>query len=338
VLTPIGIIFLIRKFGKRRDQLRTKREVQRQSEQSNPIYQLQCNVEMTSVKDKVGPSTVSIPESSNGQREISGASAKFDLDSEANSFQNPAHMDCDGAEDLVPAAAPAPAPGSGSAEESGGIERLAEGERNLQPKEFVMDLRFEQLGLKLKSNGKAVLQGVTGDICHGQVTAVMGPSGAGKTTFLTTLAGKAYYGDVTGRVLVNGQEGGLLPKYKYQCGFVPQDDVMKRMLTVKENLTMAAALRLPQEWTPQQRKNMVNATITMLGLYDIRHSIIGDETTRGISGGQRKVSNNNHTSVFLFSKTLFLSYSIFLVYMFLTSLSASEYWSGNRGGSDGALP
>jgi ABC-type multidrug transport system ATPase subunit len=45
-----------------------------------------------------------------------------------------------------------------------------------------------------ENKGKVVLQGVTGHVRSGEVTAVMGPSGAGKTTFLNTLSGKAYYG------------------------------------------------------------------------------------------------------------------------------------------------
>lgn len=44
------------------------------------------------------------------------------------------------------------------------------------------------------NKGKVLLQGVTGDISAGEVTAVLGPSGAGKTTFLNVLCGKAFYG------------------------------------------------------------------------------------------------------------------------------------------------
>ena len=40
-----------------------------------------------------------------------------------------------------------------------------------------IDFTFEDLGLKLRSNGHVVLQGVTGSIRHGRLTAVMGPSG-----------------------------------------------------------------------------------------------------------------------------------------------------------------
>ena len=48
--------------------------------------------------------------------------------------------------------------------------------------------------LFLQRDKKMVLSGVTGCINCGEVTAVMGPSGAGKTTFLNALSGKAYYG------------------------------------------------------------------------------------------------------------------------------------------------
>lgn len=58
------------------------------------------------------------------------------------------------------------------------------------------------------------------------MSAVMGPSGAGKTSFLNALRGTAAaYGTITGSVSLNGkpQPNGLM-KAKDIVGFVPQDD------------------------------------------------------------------------------------------------------------------
>ena len=49
-----------------------------------------------------------------------------------------------------------------------------------------IDFEFKELGLALHGSGFKVLAGVTGALPAGAVTAVMGPSGAGKTTFLNT--------------------------------------------------------------------------------------------------------------------------------------------------------
>ena len=155
---------------------------------------------------------------------------------------------------------------------------------------FSIDFTFEKLGLNVKGTGKPVLQGVTGSIHSGRVTAVMGPSGAGKTTFMTTLAGKAYYGDQKGTILLNGKDEPL-SKYKNIVGFVPQEDVMMRDMSVKENLAHSAHLRLSNDSTNIQRRDAVNHAIDILNLYDVRHSLIGDENTRGVSGGQRKRVN-----------------------------------------------
>lgn len=160
----------------------------------------------------------------------------------------------------------------------------------MEPVPFTVDISFKELGLKIKGTEKKVLDGVTGTIHHGRVTAVMGPSGAGKTTFMSTLANKAHYGDRTGSILLNGQVGDLtlLPGL---VGFVPQDDVMLRELSVTEILTFNAKMRLPAELEEEDVLSQVRRTIRLLGLYDIRHELIGDETKRGISGGQRKRVN-----------------------------------------------
>jgi ABC-type multidrug transport system ATPase subunit len=62
-----------------------------------------------------------------------------------------------------------------------------------------------------------------------------------QTTFLTTLAGRAVYGTELGTVLINGKQGSL-DTWKKLVGFVPQDDVMHRTLTVREAPTLFALI------------------------------------------------------------------------------------------------
>jgi ABC-type multidrug transport system ATPase subunit len=155
---------------------------------------------------------------------------------------------------------------------------------------FYADIQFEELGLTVRSTGKRVLHGVTGEIRHGELTCVMGLSGAGKSTFITTLAGRAHYGIPEGIIRVNGVERNLT-SFNRRVGFVPQDDIMCRDCTVEETLYFAAKTRLDRRTPASQITRIVNNVIRVLRLEDIRHSLIGDETNRGISGGQRKRVN-----------------------------------------------
>ena len=160
----------------------------------------------------------------------------------------------------------------------------------IEPKDFRMEMKFTNMGLALKKGGHKVLHGVTGTVRHSCLTAVMGPSGAGKTTFLNTISGKAFYGNRTGELLINGRPDDL-DKFSKIAGFVPQDDIMLKEMTVKEILWFYATLRLPRSWPRAKKKKLVHDVMRILGLSDIRHSRIGDETARGISGGQRKRVN-----------------------------------------------
>jgi ABC-type nitrate/sulfonate/bicarbonate transport system ATPase subunit len=72
---------------------------------------------------------------------------------------------------------------------------------------------------------------------------------------------------------------------------VPQDDIMMRDLTVEENIMFAAMTRLPSSWSSDRKLAFGDYVIELLGLSEIRNSPIGDEATRGISGGQRKRVN-----------------------------------------------
>ncbi|XP_010462230.1 PREDICTED: ABC transporter G family member 24 isoform X2 [Camelina sativa] len=157
-------------------------------------------------------------------------------------------------------------------------------------KRTLMELSFRDLTLTLKSNGKHVLRCVTGIMKPGRITAVMGPSGAGKTSLLSALAGKAVGCKLSGSILINGKPESI-HSYKKIIGFVPQDDVVHGNLTVEENLWFHAKCRLPAGLSKADKVLVVERIIDSLGLQAVRNSIVGTVEKRGISGGQRKRVN-----------------------------------------------
>lgn len=70
-------------------------------------------------------------------------------------------------------------------------------------------------------------------------------------------------------------------------GYVPQDDIMLRELSIREILMHSARMRLPREWKYPQVRMKVLQILSVLRLDHIQASPIGDSENRGISGGQR---------------------------------------------------
>ncbi|KAL0417697.1 UNVERIFIED_CONTAM: ABC transporter G family member 28 [Sesamum radiatum] len=130
-----------------------------------------------------------------------------------------------------------------------------------------------------------------GKLVPGHVSAVMGPSsGAGKTTFLSALTGKATGCTITGSILINGNNEPM-QSYKKIIGYVPQDDIVHGNLTVGENLWFSARCRLPADLDKPEKVLVVERVIESLGLQAVRDSLVGTVEQRGISGGQRKRVN-----------------------------------------------
>lgn len=152
---------------------------------------------------------------------------------------------------------------------------------------FIMIVEFKNLQLKTKE-GTVILDNVSGKIVSGKLTAIMGPSGCGKTSFVNLLMGKVEKS--AGEVLMNNREI-KMSRFKKLVGFVPQDDIMIRELTIYENILHAARCRLPASWSNAQIEQHCNTIISSLNLSHVKHTNIGDERTRGISGGQRKRVN-----------------------------------------------
>ncbi|KAK3042559.1 hypothetical protein RJ639_001553, partial [Escallonia herrerae] len=153
-----------------------------------------------------------------------------------------------------------------------------------------IEVAFKDLTLTLKGKKKHLLRCVTGKIMPGRVSAVMGPSGAGKTTFLHALAGKATGCTTSGMILINGKVDSM-HSYKKIIGFVPQDDIVHGNLTVEENLWFSARCRLPADLPKPEKVLVVERVIESLGLQPVRESLVGTVEKRGISGGQRKRVN-----------------------------------------------
>eukprot|EP00930_Biecheleria_cincta_P002351 TRINITY_DN10335_c0_g3_i1.p1 TRINITY_DN10335_c0_g3~~TRINITY_DN10335_c0_g3_i1.p1 ORF type:complete len:802 (+),score=117.22 TRINITY_DN10335_c0_g3_i1:327-2408(+) len=159
----------------------------------------------------------------------------------------------------------------------------------MRERETQVDIKFEDLSLEL-FNGCNVLEGVTGQFGKARMCAIMGPSGAGKTTFMNVLCGKANYGRAGGKIWVNGQEVDMA-SIKRIMGFVPQDDIVHEELTVREQIRFSAELR-NEVGTPKSRiQKITNDVLHVMQIDHIMNSIVGGVENRGISGGQRKRVN-----------------------------------------------
>ncbi|KAJ3068359.1 ATP-binding cassette sub- G member 1, partial [Quaeritorhiza haematococci] len=134
---------------------------------------------------------------------------------------------------------------------------------------------------------KFILDDITGHFLPGRLTAIMGASGAGKTSLLQVLSGQLHNGSTYGTIYVNGSpvDGPLIKKIS---GFVFQDDVILPTQTVREAITMSAILRVPGAVGRNEKGERVEGIIGMLGLEKAAETIVGDTNLKGVSGGEKK--------------------------------------------------
>ncbi|MDJ0595462.1 MAG: ATP-binding cassette domain-containing protein [Pleurocapsa sp. MO_226.B13] len=113
----------------------------------------------------------------------------------------------------------------------------------------------------------------------GQLVAFVGGSGAGKSTLMKALLGIAPIS--SGNVYLNGDNlRKNWPVYRSQVGYVPQDDIIHRELTVEEVLRSACQLRLPPDTNISE---VITNTLEQIKLSHVRNTLVTK-----LSGGQRK--------------------------------------------------
>ncbi|XP_058125809.1 ATP-binding cassette sub-family G member 4 [Anopheles ziemanni] len=173
--------------------------------------------------------------------------------------------------------------------------------QNLPPREPV-DIQFKDVSyvvdLGFRKGQKEILHKVNGKFPGSQLIAIMGPSGAGKSTLLDVLSGYRKTG-VEGAVYVNGRIRNLNSFRRMTC-YITQVDRLQTLLTVLENMRIAADLKLGPEVTRHEKESIIEDILTVLGLYEHQFTI-----TKRLSGGQRKRLSialeliNNPTIMFL---------------------------------------
>jgi ABC-type multidrug transport system ATPase subunit len=139
-------------------------------------------------------------------------------------------------------------------------------------------VHVDVLDVSVHAGDVELLHDVSLSVRAGELLALVGGSGTGKTTLLETMAGLRR--PTTGTVTYGGHSPVLAGG---DIGYVPQDDIIHRALPLRRTLRYAARLRLPVGTTPDEVDSIVDETLRDLELADR-----GDVTVADLSGGQRK--------------------------------------------------
>jgi ABC-type multidrug transport system ATPase subunit/pSer/pThr/pTyr-binding forkhead associated (FHA) protein len=115
-----------------------------------------------------------------------------------------------------------------------------------------------------------------------EFVGLLGPSGAGKSTLMDSMNGMRPA--TSGRVLINNLDlYQHLDSIKQSIGYVPQDDIIHRELTVYRTLYYVARLRLSRDISTAEIDQIINEVMDVTGLSERR-----DVPVAQLSGGQRK--------------------------------------------------
>ncbi|MGD2035991.1 MAG: ATP-binding cassette domain-containing protein, partial [Bacteroidales bacterium] len=160
---------------------------------------------------------------------------------------------------------------------------------------FMADITSSKISYTVRNvdfqfpNGNLGLRNISFSEGHGRLIGIMGASGAGKTTLLNVLSGIER--PTKGEVIINGLNlHEDKEKLEGVIGLIPQDDLLIEELTVYQNLYYNAKLCFKDK-SENEINDLVNKTLTNLGLYDRKDLKVGSPLKKMISGGQRKRLN-----------------------------------------------
>ncbi|XP_057454232.1 pleiotropic drug resistance protein 1-like [Lotus japonicus] len=152
---------------------------------------------------------------------------------------------------------------------------------------YSVDMPKEMKDQGVMDNRLVLLKGVSGSFRPGVLTALMGVSGAGKTTLMDVLAGRKTGGYIDGTIKVSGYTK-KQETFARISGYCEQNDIHSPHVTVKESLLYSAWLRLPAEVDSDTRKMFIEEVMELVELNSLRNSLVGLPGVNGLSTEQRK--------------------------------------------------
>jgi ABC-type multidrug transport system ATPase subunit len=133
-----------------------------------------------------------------------------------------------------------------------------------------------------KNKRKQILRNVSCEIKGNEFVAIIGGSGAGKTTLMNAISG--FEPDFIGNVYCNGIDiVSQFQSLKNIIGFVPQQDIIYENLTLWRMLYYTAKLKMSEDTEQQEIHNRIKEVLKMVELQDHQNTYI-----RKLSGGQKK--------------------------------------------------
>ncbi|KAL5545906.1 hypothetical protein UlMin_005593 [Ulmus minor] len=152
---------------------------------------------------------------------------------------------------------------------------------------YHVDMPAEMKTQGVEGDRLQLLRDVSGAFRPGILTALVGVSGAGKTTLMDVLAGRKTGGYTEGTIIISGYPKNQAT-FARVSGYCEQNDIHSPNVTVYESLLYSAWLRLPSDVNTKTRKMFVEEVMELVELNPIRDAIVGLPGVDGLSTEQRK--------------------------------------------------
>ncbi|CAL1386918.1 unnamed protein product [Linum trigynum] len=152
---------------------------------------------------------------------------------------------------------------------------------------YYVDMPAEMKSQGVEEERLQLLHDVSGTFRPGVLTALVGVSGAGKTTLMDVLAGRKTGGYTEGIINISGYPKNQMT-FARISGYCEQNDIHSPRITVYESLLHSAWLRLPKSVNKKDRMMFIEEVMELVELVLLRNSIVGLPGVNGLSTEQRK--------------------------------------------------